>query len=57
MRGAVHNIDLTARDLARSAAFYEEALGFLGYRHSRGDAPPASTGICATRGVSSARSV
>ena len=38
MRGAVHNIDLTARDLARSAAFYEEALGFLGYRHSRGDA-------------------
>ena len=29
MRGAVHNIDLTARDLARSAAFYEEALGCL----------------------------
>ncbi len=38
MRGAVHHIDLTARDLARSAAFYDEVLGFLGYRRSRGDA-------------------
>jgi len=37
MRGAVHHIDLTARDLARSAAFYEEVLAFLGYRRSRGD--------------------
>ena len=37
MRGAVHHIDLTARDLARSAAFYEEVLAFLGYRRSRSD--------------------
>jgi catechol 2,3-dioxygenase-like lactoylglutathione lyase family enzyme len=38
MRGAVHHIDLTARDLARSAAFYDELLCFLGYRRSRSDA-------------------
>jgi len=37
MRGAVHHIDLTARDLGKSAAFYEEVLAFLGYRRSRGD--------------------
>ena len=37
MHGAVHHIDLTARDLARSAAFYEEVLAFLGYRRSRRD--------------------
>lgn len=38
MRGAVHHIDLTARDLGRSAAFYDDVLGFLGYRRSRSDA-------------------
>jgi len=32
MRGWVHHIDLTVSDLAVSAAFYEVALGFLGYR-------------------------
>ena len=37
MRGAVHHIDLTSRDLARSAVFYEEVLAFLGYRRSRSD--------------------
>ena len=37
MRGAVHHIDLTARDLAASAAFYDRLLAFLGYRCSRRD--------------------
>ena len=37
MRGAVHHIDLTSRDLARSTAFYEEVLAFLGYRRARSD--------------------
>jgi glyoxylase I family protein len=37
MRGAVHHIDLTSRDLARSTSFYDEVLGFLGYRRSRSD--------------------
>ena len=37
MRGAVHHIDLTARDLARSVVFYDRLLGFLGYRCSRND--------------------
>ncbi len=31
LRGVVHHIDLTVRDLAKSAAFYEALLGFLGY--------------------------
>ncbi|TAJ26650.1 MAG: bleomycin resistance protein [Reyranella sp.] len=31
MRGVVHHIDLTVRDLAVSASFYEALLGFLGY--------------------------
>lgn len=31
MRGVVHHIDLTVRDLEASAPFYEALLGFLGY--------------------------
>jgi len=38
MRGTVHHIDLTVRDLAASDAFYGKVLAFLGYRRSRGDA-------------------
>lgn len=40
MRGLVHHIDLTVRDPARSRAFYEAVLGFMGYvfkaEHARG---------------------
>ena len=38
MRGAIHHIDLTVIDLARSAPFYDQVLGFLGYRRTRDDA-------------------
>jgi catechol 2,3-dioxygenase-like lactoylglutathione lyase family enzyme len=31
LRGGVHHIDLTVRDMAASAPFYEVFLGFLGY--------------------------
>jgi catechol 2,3-dioxygenase-like lactoylglutathione lyase family enzyme len=31
LRGAVHHVDLTVRDMAASAPFYEALLGFLGY--------------------------
>jgi glyoxylase I family protein len=31
LRGVVHHIDLTVRDLAASTPFYEALLGFLGY--------------------------
>ena len=32
MRGAVHHVDLTVKDPAASAGFYEAVLGFMGYR-------------------------
>jgi glyoxylase I family protein len=35
MRGAVHHLDLTVRDLEASAAFYEPILRFLGYCRTR----------------------
>ena len=31
LRGVVHHIDLTVLDVAASAPFYEDLLGFLGY--------------------------
>jgi catechol 2,3-dioxygenase-like lactoylglutathione lyase family enzyme len=41
MRGSLHHLDLTVRDLAGSAPFYDALLGFLGYRRMR----TASDGI------------
>lgn len=38
LRGAVHHIDLTVRDLAASAPFYEALLGFLGYTRVKQEA-------------------
>ena len=35
MRGLIHHIDLTVRDIAVSAPFYEAVLGFMGYRRER----------------------
>ncbi len=32
MRGRMHHLDLTVRDLGRSKPFYDLVLGFLGYR-------------------------
>jgi glyoxylase I family protein len=37
VRGAIHHIDLTVRDPAASAAFYDAVLGFMGYRRSHED--------------------
>lgn len=38
LRGVVHNIDLTVRDLAASTPFYEALLGFLGYTRVKHEA-------------------
>lgn len=38
LRGAVHHIDLTVRDMAASAPFYEALLGFLGYARVKQEA-------------------
>jgi catechol 2,3-dioxygenase-like lactoylglutathione lyase family enzyme len=41
-RGAIHHVDVTARDLARSAAFYDLVLPLLGFRRGSG-APEGPT--------------
>ena len=38
LRGIVHHIDLTVRDIAVSAPFYEALLGFLGYTRVKQEA-------------------
>ena len=38
LRGVVHHIDLTVRDLLSSAPFYEALLGFLGYTRVKQEA-------------------
>jgi len=38
LRGVVHHIDLTVRDLAASTPFYEALLGFLGYTRVKHEA-------------------
>ena len=38
LRGIVHHIDLTVRDIAVSAPFYESLLGFLGYTRVKQEA-------------------
>jgi glyoxylase I family protein len=38
LRGVVHHIDLTVRDVAASAPFYEAFLGFLGYTRVKQEA-------------------
>jgi catechol 2,3-dioxygenase-like lactoylglutathione lyase family enzyme len=37
VRGGVHHIDFTVREPAKSAAFYDAVLGFMGYRRSHED--------------------
>lgn len=38
LRGLVHHVDLTVRDMAVSAPFYEALLGFLGYARVKQEA-------------------
>lgn len=38
LRGVVHHIDLTVRDIETSAPFYETLLGFLGYARVKREA-------------------
>jgi len=38
LRGGVHHVDLTVRDIAASAPFYEALLGFLGYARVKQEA-------------------
>jgi catechol 2,3-dioxygenase-like lactoylglutathione lyase family enzyme len=38
LRGVVHHIDLTVRDVAASAPFYDALLGFLGYARVKQEA-------------------
>ncbi len=37
VRGTIHHIDLTVRDLGASAAFYDAVLGFMGYGRAHED--------------------
>lgn len=37
MRGWIHHLDLTVRDPRASRAFYDQVLGFMGYRLARED--------------------
>lgn len=38
MRGAIHHVDLTVTSVAKSQAFYEVILNFMGYARSHDDA-------------------
>jgi catechol 2,3-dioxygenase-like lactoylglutathione lyase family enzyme len=38
MRGAIHHLDLTVKDPWASRPFYDEVLGFIGYRNVKEDA-------------------
>jgi glyoxylase I family protein len=55
MRGAIHHLDLTVKDPWASRTFYDEILGFIGYRRIKEDVwgfdyecalPGGATQIC-----------